>query len=526
VSEQEKLGDYCPSVLGQTGCAYQLILLPFSRFASVQRHLQLPDVTIPRLLMSQQRGTTSMETWQRWEGRVVSGRFRLLNCLGGSEQSAVYLTEIDGSKVAIKLIPADGAQAQIQRSRWELASKLSHPHLLRILHTGRWRADDEGDTYFAVMEYADENLAQILPSRLLTPAEASEMLIPTLDVLDYLHGRGMIHGSIKPANIMAVDDELKLSSDGIRPIGESGESAETGNPYDAPENATGAISASSDFWSLGMTLVGALTNRLPTWDRTTENDPELPENIPQPFDDIAKHCLTRNPGRRWSTTEIRTFLDGAPVTRKEGVVDEQLSEVAEGRESPALAAQRRVPSPEAREPVVERPGTEGKRRGDRVAAAVIIVLVLVVAGVRLFRHSLQTQQPASATSPQPSAASPMPPTLPASSPTSRTNANAGRGAVAHDVLPDVSRKARDTISGTVTVKVKVDVDTSGAVSHAALVSSGGSGYFANQALQAARKWTFTPPSVDGKAMPSEWTLRFEFKRNGTKAVPQRMSPSL
>ena len=96
----------------------------------------------------------------------------------------------------------------------------------------------------------------------------------------------------------------------------------------------------------------------------------------------------------------------------------------------------------------------------------------------------------------------------------------------HEVLPDVPRKARDTISGTVNVKVKVAVNTSGAVSHAALVSRGPSGYFANQALQAARKWTFTPPTVDGKAMPSEWSLRFEFKRNGTKAVPQRTSPSL
>ena len=297
-----------------------------------------------------------MDMWQQWEGRVVSGRFPLLRYLGGSEQGAVYLTEIDGSKAAIKLIPAD---AELQVSRWELAAKLSHPHLLRILHTGRWRADDQRDVHFAVMEYADENLAQILPSRLLTPAEASEMLIPTLDVLDYLHGQGMVHGNIKPANIMAVGDELKLSSEGIRPTGESGATFEEGNPYDAPENATGGISPSSDIWSLGMTLVEALTNRLPTWDRTTENDPELPENIPPPFDEIAKHCLSWNPGRRWSTTEIRTCLDGAPVTRKEEVVDQQMSEVAEGRESPALAAQGRVPSLEARETAVEWQGTKG-----------------------------------------------------------------------------------------------------------------------------------------------------------------------
>ena len=465
-----------------------------------------------------------MATWQQWEGRVVSGRFPLRQYLGGSEQSAVYLTEIDGSKAAIKLIPADAAQAQVQVSRWELASKLSHPHLLRVLHTGRWRADDQRDMHFAVMEYADENLAEIIPSRLLTPAEASEMLIPTLDALNYLHGRGIVHGSIKPANIMAVGDELKLSSDGIRPISGSEESSGDGNPYDAPENATGAISPSSDIWSLGMTLVEALTSRLPACNRTAENDPKLPENIPQPFDDIAKHCLSWDPRRRWSPNEIRTRLERA--ARKEDAVDQEISAVGEVQNFPASAAPNRAPSPEARESIVEQPGTTGKRRGSRVVTAVIIALVMVVAGIRLFRHSSHTPQPASTTATQPSAASPMQPTQPASSPASRTNASVGYGAVTHEVLPDVPRKARDTISGTVNVKVKVAVDPSGAVSHAALVSSGGSGYFANQALQAARKWTFTPPTVDGKAVPSEWSLRFEFKRNGIKAVPQHNSPSL
>src|SRR5271169_416554 len=468
-----------------------------------------------------------MATWQKWEGRVVNGRFPLLRYLGGTEQSAVYLTEIDGSKVAIKLIPADTAQAQIQLLRWELASELSHPHLLPILHTGRWRADDLRDMHFAVMEYADENLAEILPNRLLTPAEASEMLIPILDALNYLHGRGMVHGSIRPANIMGVSDELKLSSDGIRRMGESEESSGSGNPYDAPENAKGAIAPSSDIWSLGMTLVEALTNRLPAWNRTNETDPELPENITQPFADIAKLCLCWDPGRRWSITEIRTRLDqAAPVPRKEDVVSQQISAVVEAQGSPATAAQSSVPLPEARETTVEWLGKKARQGGGRVAAAVIIVLVLIAAGVRLFRHSSQTPQPASTTATQPNATSAMPPTQPASLPTSRTNASVGQGAVTHEVLPDVPRKAMDTISGAVSVRVKVAVDTSGAVSHAALVSSGGSGYFATLALQASRKWTFTPPTIDGKALPSEWSLRFEFKRNGTKAVPQQTLPSL
>ena len=47
------------------------------------------------------------------------------------------------------------------------------------------------------------------------------MLESVLDVLAYLHGKGFVHGHIKPANIMASGDELKVSSDGLRRAGES-----------------------------------------------------------------------------------------------------------------------------------------------------------------------------------------------------------------------------------------------------------------------------------------------------------------
>src|SRR5271167_1728487 len=296
-----------------------------------------------------------MATWQQWEGRVINGRFPLRQYLGGSEQSAVYLTEINGSKAAIKLIPSHAAHGQIQVSRWESARKLSHPHLLRILDMGRWHADGEQDMLFAAMEHADENLAEVLPGRRLTPAEASAMLVPALDALNYLHGQGMVHGNIKPANIMAVGEELKLSSDGIRPVGKSEESAGSGNVYDAPEYAHGAISPSGDIWSLGMTLVEALTSRLPAWDRKDENDPKLPESVPKPFDDIAKHCLSRDPGRRWSTTEIRKRLVGPPVAVHQDVAKREISTVAEG-EFPAPAAQRSVPSLPTKETMVKSPG--------------------------------------------------------------------------------------------------------------------------------------------------------------------------
>jgi TonB family protein len=250
----------------------------------------------------------------------------------------------------------------------------------------------------------------------------------------------------------------------------------------------------------------------------------LPEYIPRPFNDIAKHCVSRDPTLRWSATEIRKRLDAPPAAVKEDIARQEISADVEVQGAAAPAAQRSVPSSQAKETFAKRPGTTGKGIGFRGAAAVIIILVVSVAGVRLFHHRSETPQAVSTTSKQQSAASPQP-MKNASLPASRINAaGVEHGAVTHEVLPDVSRKARESIAGTIKVKVKVAVDTSGTVSHATLVSHRPGGYFAKQALQAARKWTFAPPTVDGRAMPSEWSLSFDFKKNGTKAVPQRTSP--
>ena len=72
------------------------------------------------------------EEWKKWEGRV-DGKFPLRQWLGGSEHSAVFLTERPGQsqKVAIKLIAAD-AEADRQLSHWRAAAQFSHPHLMRI----------------------------------------------------------------------------------------------------------------------------------------------------------------------------------------------------------------------------------------------------------------------------------------------------------------------------------------------------------------------------------------------------------
>src|SRR5271166_4545203 len=200
--------------------------------------------------------STPTGLWKNWEGRAVDEKFPLRQWLGGSDRSAVFLTERSGGeKAAVKLIRAENLE-DAQLSRWAGAAKLSHPHLIRLFECGRCEIDGTRLLY-VVMEHAEENLAEILPLRPLSPEEASEMLRPTAEALAYLHQSGFAHGRIRPSNIMAVDNQLKISADSL---GKAGERDGVGSsPYDAPEVAGSGPSPAADVWSLGVTLVAVMT---------------------------------------------------------------------------------------------------------------------------------------------------------------------------------------------------------------------------------------------------------------------------
>jgi TonB family protein len=100
----------------------------------------------------------------------------------------------------------------------------------------------------------------------------------------------------------------------------------------------------------------------------------------------------------------------------------------------------------------------------------------------------------------------------------------GKGEVLDQVLPRVSAKALATIHGTVRIAVRAHVDAAGAVTHAELDGPGPSKYFAGLAEQAARNWTFSPPEVDQRSVPSQWLIRFEFTQSGAKAFPSQITP--
>ena len=84
-----------------------------------------------------------------------------------------------GEKPSIKLAHAIRNPPERQLRRWRLAAELSHPNLMRLFERGTWQLDNVPLLY-VVMEYADEDLSQVIPERPLTVQEAREMLEPAL----------------------------------------------------------------------------------------------------------------------------------------------------------------------------------------------------------------------------------------------------------------------------------------------------------------------------------------------------------
>jgi TonB family protein len=451
--------------------------------------------------------STPIELWKRWEGRAVDDKFPLRQWLGGSDHSAVFLTERSGKepqKAAIKLIYAEGFDEDAQLSRWAEAGKLSHPHLIRLFESGCCQLDDTRLLY-VVMEYAEENLAEILPVRPLSADEAGGMLQPTAEAVAFLHQNGVVQGRIKPSNIMAVDDRLKISADGVCKVGERG-AARAPNVYDAPEVASAGLSQATDVWSIGMTLVAVLTQTEPKLKNPGREPVPLPATIPQPLREIARQCLRIDPEQRCAASDILSQLQPQPVQTQ---TPQPQTRQALKTQAPAAAEVAEAHAVPAR----------SKRW---VAIPIIIVALLLLAwiGSRFMVH-----QP-----PVPAAdgmAAKVPAEVPATqspAPFSATGKpatkGAARGSVLQQVMPDVSRSALNTIErGRLKVSVQVEVDSSGSVSQAKLVSAGPSAYFASRSLAAARRWRFTPPQVNGQATASQWVLRFQFRRTAAEVFP-------
>lgn len=446
-------------------------------------------------------GAKAAQEWHEWEGQIVDGKFPLVKYLGCTDRNAVFLTERpDGEPrtAAIKIVPANDITVEAMVARWLAAATLSHPDLLRMFEIG---SDSLGRIEFAylVMEYAEENLAQV--DRPLTESEALDMLERVLLALDYLHGKQLAHGHLKPSNILAVADQLKISSDTIRPAGEWRTTLDLPDLCAPPEIAREGASSAGDVWSVGVTLVAALTKQMPSWDDGALAE-SLLDRLPARFRVPVLNCLRFDPQERWTVAQL-----------------------AEWFRSKADATAEDAPLVAATEPLRPKMAT---RRYLWPAAAVGLALAATLVVSRFTGDRAAGSRPVvepKQLSPAPVANQPTPQDVQAKASAPDVSAQPVGPAVILQVLPDVPAKARNTIRGKVTVNIRVGVDANGSVVEARNESPRSSRFFGDLALKAARQWKFGPAGAGSSARLAEWNLHFQFLRDPQHPVSVRVAPA-
>jgi eukaryotic-like serine/threonine-protein kinase len=517
------------------------------------------------------------EQHRQLSGQSVAGRYLLGNYLGGTDHSAVFATEIihaRSQRVAIKLIPADGIVIGRQLARWKALSAISHPNLLKIVDYGK--CDLPGGPYlYVVMEHADEDLADILPQRALNGEETRAMMEPVIETLAFLHEQNLVHTRLHPANILATGDQIKLSSDSIAPKGEGvGFSMKT-EGFSPPEWGPSPASTAEDIWSLGATLIAALTQNPPLV--AEDGVLQIPANLPDPFAGIVRESLKKDPAQRTTVLGIRARLNPSSAPPAAKPVVEVAKEPARkeparieparidpvavpvSKVSPPAAAERRPPIPQVSR---TRPSDDEKQSFVLPSyvlpiMAGVVVIILLFSLPKLFRQKSDaapaevatnsasvekasapktaptskattstpkksaSAAPAITETSQPAAPAPAPPVKTTNQP---SGGNSTRGEVLDQVLPAVSDKARGTIHGTVRISVRAHVNPGGTVDSAALDAPAGSQYFSEQAIKAAKRWQFSAPEVAGRSVESDWLLRFEFTSSVTNVHATQVSP--
>ncbi|MFO0938495.1 MAG: protein kinase [Gemmataceae bacterium] len=205
------------------------------------------------------------------------GPFTIVRELGSGAMGSVYLADFakdDGSsqKVALKIVALgllgnESALARFDREA-SILKQLKHPHIVRLIATGRYRK-----TPFIAMEFVDgDPIDKILTRQGRIAWETVVDYAKQLcDALQYAHEKGIIHRDLKPSNLMLTKDGvLKLTDFGIAKDTDvtalTGANSTIGTAaYMSPEQCKGDkfISNKSDLYSLGIVLYELITGRKP-----------------------------------------------------------------------------------------------------------------------------------------------------------------------------------------------------------------------------------------------------------------------
>jgi serine/threonine protein kinase len=248
--------------------------------------------------------------------------YELLDELGRGPHSTVYRARHASipQPVAVKVF----AISSTARDEWdsqvrqhiEARAGLSHPNIVSVLRSGWW-----DDTAFVAMELVPHgSLAARLVGRPFPIREALRLAEQLTEVVGYAHRQGVVHGNLKPSNVLFAADGIPRVSD-FRPTGglfrgplDVDKANSTGLGFVAPEilhDPSIELRPNADIYGLGLILYELLTGRpafaaetgAETAEHVLTQEPIAPSQLnPKltgPLESCCLRCLRKNPWHRY-----------------------------------------------------------------------------------------------------------------------------------------------------------------------------------------------------------------------------------
>lgn len=364
------------------------------------------------------------------------GRYEIVAELGRGAMGVVYkATDPNiGRLVALKTMRLDvhgiehAEMSRRFRQEARAAGTLNHPNIVTI-----YDAHEVDGLFYIAMEYIDgETLQAMMLERKALPTE--KVIGYTKQIcagLDYAHGKGIIHRDIKPANIMITPHEtVKIMDFGIAKTGAglTSDGRVLGTPsYMSPEQVRGRpINGRSDLFGLGVMLYEMVTGEKPFTGETittiiykiVNEQPIAPRDLDATvhpgLSAVILRSLAKAPEQRYQTgAELARDLDtyksyqepsktssaisvgtSRPSTEAESIyaaetvgVSPRTGTQSAGREARTTKVPTDVETPEPPFRVSparrrnKRERSSRRRRGEPVG----ILLVLLIAGLLIYR---------------------------------------------------------------------------------------------------------------------------------------------
>jgi eukaryotic-like serine/threonine-protein kinase len=284
------------------------------------------DSDLPRSTLDRRLSDSN----QAWLGKIVDGRYRVIDVIGRGGMGVVYRVEHlrMGKIAAMKVLHRDLATDPEVITRFEreaaAVSKLHHPHTVQVFDFGTVA----GNLYLIMELVRGQDLARIIERDGPMPwSRAGPLLAQVCGALQEAHELGIVHRDLKPENILITRttggrDYAKVLDFGLAKLDQRAPARETerhivGTPYFmAPEQIRGDdVDARTDIYSFGAlmfelltgqhlytgsTAVGVLTKHLTAEpDAPSMRAPKL--GIPPDVDHICRRALQRDPSQRWQS---------------------------------------------------------------------------------------------------------------------------------------------------------------------------------------------------------------------------------